>query len=136
VWLEVTRVLPRFEGDEQGFRAWIFVITRNKIVDQIRRDARRPTIPVVDGFDLQAVRDPADDYEDEEATRRALELVRTLAPAQAEVILLRVIAGLDCMQIARLLGKTPGAVRVLSHRGLRRLAGILTEQMTVGSAGR
>jgi RNA polymerase sigma-70 factor, ECF subfamily len=61
-------------------------------------------------------RDVAEDYEDDEATRRALALVRTLPPAQAEVILLRVIAGLDCAYIARLLGKTPGAVRVLLHR--------------------
>jgi RNA polymerase sigma-70 factor (ECF subfamily) len=52
------------------------------------------------------------------------------------VILLRVIAGLDCAYIARLLGKTPGAVRVLSHRGLRRLAGILTAQPATQGASR
>jgi len=47
-----------------------------------------------------------------------------------------VIAGLDFAYIARLLGKTPGAVRVLSHRGLRRLAGILTAQLATEGVSR
>jgi RNA polymerase sigma-70 factor, ECF subfamily len=133
VWLEIARALPRFRGDEPRFRAWVFTIARNKIIDQLRRDARRPTTPLyADEIDVHEARDIAEDYEDDEATRRALALVRTLPPGQAEVILLRVVAGLDNAQIARLLGKTPGAVRVMSHRGLRRLAGIVTEQMATG----
>jgi RNA polymerase sigma-70 factor (ECF subfamily) len=55
-------------------------------------------------------------------TEAALALVATLPPDQAEVILLRVLAGLDVTQVASILGKRPGAVRVLQHRGLRRLA--------------
>jgi RNA polymerase sigma-70 factor (ECF subfamily) len=38
------------------------------------------------------------------------------------VVLLRVVAGLDVTEVARIVGKRPGAVRVLAHRGLRRLA--------------
>jgi len=43
------------------------------------------------------------------------------------VILLRVVAGLDNETVARLTGRSPGAVRVAAHRGLRRLAQILAE---------
>ncbi|MGH3922606.1 MAG: RNA polymerase sigma factor [Pseudonocardiaceae bacterium] len=138
VWLEVARALHRFAGDEQGFRAWAFTIARRKIIDHVRRDARRPTILLEDPeeFRLQEARDVAEDYEDGEATRQALALVRTLPPDQAEVILLRVVAGLDNTQVAGLLGKTPGAVRVLSHRGLRRLATLVTENMTAGGVER
>ena len=49
-------------------------------------------------------------------------LIRQLSPDQAEVILLRVLAGLDVGQVAKILGKRAGAVRVLQHRGLRKLA--------------
>jgi RNA polymerase sigma-70 factor (ECF subfamily) len=138
VWLEVARALRRFDGDEQGFRAWAFTIARRKIIDHVRRDARRPTILLEDPeeLSLQEARDVAEDYEDEEATRQALALVRTLPPDQAEVILLRVVAGMDNTQVAGLLGKTPGAVRVLSHRGLRRLATLVTEQMMAGGVER
>jgi len=138
VWLEVTRALRRFDGDEQGFRAWAFTIARRKIIDHVRRNARRPTILLEDPEELrlQEARDVADDYEDEESTRQALTLVRTLPQSQAEAILLRVVAGLDNAQVAGLLGKSPGAVRVLTHRGLRRLAEVLTEQMAAGGVER
>ncbi len=56
------------------------------------------------------------------STRAALDLVATLPPDQAEAIILRVVAGLDVSQVAELMGKRPGTVRVLTHRGLRRLA--------------
>ena len=58
-------------------------------------------------------------------TQRAIALVSALPPLQAEVIMLRVVAGLDTEAVAELLGRSPGAVRVAAHRGLRRLAGIL-----------
>jgi RNA polymerase sigma-70 factor, ECF subfamily len=56
------------------------------------------------------------------STRAALAVIGQLPHDQAEVVLLRVVAGLGVEQVARLLGKRPGAVRVLAHRGLRRLA--------------
>jgi RNA polymerase sigma-70 factor (ECF subfamily) len=49
--------------------------------------------------------------------------IRSLPPEQAEIIMLRVVAGLDTGDVARIVGKSPGAVRVAAHRGLRRLAG-------------
>ena len=41
--------------------------------------------------------------------------------------MLRVVAGLDTEAVAQLVGRSPGAVRVAAHRGLRRLAGMLAE---------
>jgi RNA polymerase sigma-70 factor (ECF subfamily) len=60
-------------------------------------------------------------------TQAAIALVSELPRLQAEVILLRVLAGLDTGAVARLLGRSPGAVRVAAHRGLRRLAEILSQ---------
>ncbi len=56
------------------------------------------------------------------ATTAALAAISALPPHQAEVILLRVLAGLNIEAVARITGRTPGAVRVAAHRGLRRLA--------------
>jgi len=55
-----------------------------------------------------------------------------LAPDQAEVVFLRVLAGFDVEDVAAVLGKTPGAVRVLQHRALRRLREQLTTERTRG----
>ena len=51
-------------------------------------------------------------------------IASSLPRDQAEIIMLRVVAGLDAGDVARMVGKTPGAVRVAAHRGLRRLADV------------
>jgi DNA-directed RNA polymerase specialized sigma24 family protein len=48
--------------------------------------------------------------------------VRTLPADQAEAVLLRVLAGLDYPAVAEVMDRSTGAVRVLVHRGLKRLA--------------
>jgi RNA polymerase sigma-70 factor, ECF subfamily len=57
-----------------------------------------------------------------QSTRAALALIAQLPRDQAEVVALRVLGGLGVAEVARITGKRPGAVRVLAHRGLRRLA--------------
>jgi molybdopterin molybdotransferase len=74
---------------------------------------------------LPAPDDPAGAAVDAISGRAAVALIATLPPDQAEVITLRTVVGLDSCQVAAVLGKRPGAVRVLAHRGLRRLAQLL-----------
>jgi RNA polymerase sigma-70 factor (ECF subfamily) len=61
------------------------------------------------------------------ATASAIAAVSALPRLQAEVVLLRVLAGLDTDAVARIVGRSPGAVRVAAHRGLRRLAQTLAK---------
>ena len=56
------------------------------------------------------------------STEQALALVALLPAEQAELVALRVIAGLDVAAVAEMVGKSPGAVRVSVHRGLRALS--------------
>ena len=49
-------------------------------------------------------------------------MIATLPAGQAEAIVLRVVAGLEVKQVAEIMDKRPNTVRVLTHRGLRRLA--------------
>ncbi len=129
-WIHVTRGLTRFSGDEGGFRAWVFTIARRRHLDARRAAGRRPYSP--DGEQgLEALgggEDPAGVLEQGLSTGQALRLIATLPADQAEVVALRVVGDLDVSQVAKLVGKRPGTVRVLAHRGLRRLAEILGEQ--------
>lgn len=133
VWLDVCRGLERFRGPETSFRAWVFTVARMRAVDAGRRSARRPVRPIPPELlpDRPAPDDPAEAAVEAQATHDALALIATLPPAQAEVVVLRVIAGLDAVHVAEIVGKTPGAVRVLAHRGLRRLAQHLAERTGV-----
>jgi RNA polymerase sigma-70 factor (ECF subfamily) len=126
-WLQVVRGLPGFRGNESDWRAWLFTTARRRAIDEIRRRSRRPTSPLDDlePGQMPSAPDTADLALHNLATQRAIALVSALPPLQAEVIMLRVVAGLDTQAVAELLGRSPGAIRVATHRGLRRLAGIL-----------
>jgi RNA polymerase sigma-70 factor (ECF subfamily) len=134
VWLEVVRGLGRFTGDEANFRAWVFTIARHRGLDWRRRAARRPTAPLPSETfaGLPAPDDPAAAALESMATERALALIAQLPPDQAEVVVLRVVAGLDVAQVATIVGKRPGTVRVLGHRGPRRLAELLGSGLVLG----
>src|SRR5262245_9300874 len=124
IWLEVVRGLGRFRGGEEGLRSWVFTIARHRAVDWRRRAARQPVQPLaVEALsERPGPEDPAAAVVERLGTDRALALIAELPPDQAEVVLLRVIAGLDVARVAGIVGKRPGTVRVLGHRGLRRLA--------------
>jgi RNA polymerase sigma-70 factor (ECF subfamily) len=134
-WVQVVRGLARFRGDEQNWRAWLFTTARRRVVDQTRHQARRPATS------LDALQDPtlaevtsllgpdtADVALENIDTRAAIAVISRLPPLQAEVIVLRVVAGLETERVARLLGRTPGAIRVALHRGLQRLEDLLAEK--------
>ena len=128
-WVQVMRGLPKFRGDEPDWRAWLFTTARRRMLDQARQRRRHPAEPL---DEVQASEEPrAVDTAllamENLATARAIALVRLLPKQQAEVILLRVVAGLDTEQVASLVGCSPGAVRVAAHRGLRKLATLLEE---------
>ena len=136
VWLEVVRGLERFEGDESGFRAWLFTIARRRLIDLRRAGRRRPQRSIEhDEADRRvgSAADPSSLSEAARSTDDAIALIGSLPPDQAEVLLLRVVADLDVATVAKMIGKRPGTVRVLAHRGLRRLAEVLEGEKSQNS---
>lgn len=129
-WLRVSQGLGRFEGDEAEFRAWVFTIARYRVLDWRRRVARSRSraVPYEQLAERPADDDPAADALALLSTDAALRLVAELPSDQAEAVTLRAVAGLDVTHVAHILGKRPGAVRVLTHRGLRRLAELLDDE--------
>ena len=124
-WLKVMRGLGSFAGDEPAFRAWLTVVARNHARDVARRAARRPEVLTDEAPPPHATTgspDAADLALERLGTEQALRLVATLPPRQAEMVALRVIVGLEPAEIARIVEKEPGAVRVAVHRGLATLA--------------
>lgn len=128
-WISVIRGLDRFRGGEGAWRAWLFATARRRVMDEGRRRMRRLESPAAEVGEGQQpeVADTADQVLENLATRAAIAAVTSLPPLQAEVVMLRVVAGLDTDAVAQLVGRSPGAVRVAVHRGLRRLAQTVTE---------
>src|SRR3954463_3446582 len=116
VWQGVGEGLSRFEGEEAGFRAWVFTIARHRLIDWRRRRSRRPEVVAGDERleSVAGVEDPASVAVASVASEAAIRRIRqVLPPDQAEVIILRVLGDLDTDQVGRILGKRPGTIRVL-----------------------
>ena len=126
-WLQVARTLDTFVGDERAFRSWLFTIARHRHIDWRRKSARRGEVlvdtEVLNGRSGGA--EPWASLDERMATEAALGLIASLPPDQAEVVMLRTVVGLDVAATAEIVGRPPGTVRVLAHRGLRRLAAVV-----------
>jgi RNA polymerase sigma-70 factor (ECF subfamily) len=123
-WAAVAKDLHRFRGDFGDFRAWMFTIARARGLDEARRRPLRP-VPAAELPETRLHPSAETSALDRIEERDVLALVRLLPTDQADAVLARVVAGLDVAAAAAMLNKSPVAVRVNTHRGLRRLASLL-----------
>lgn len=126
-WAQAFRDLDRFTGDADGFRGWVTTIGRNRALDHLRHQRRRPTDErtVEEMVDLLDDADVEGDTLGRVSSQAALALVSSLPPDQAEAIMLRTVLGFDAVTAGEILGKSPGAVRAASFRGLRQLGKLI-----------
>lgn len=112
--------------NEKEQQAWLWSVARNKAIDNHRRLARHPSIP------LKQVADSIYEREDlapeqftlkQEEYRQLHTLLKTLPEQQQEVLRLRFGHGLRCAEIATVMTKSEGAVRMLLSRTLKLLRG-------------
>jgi RNA polymerase sigma-70 factor, ECF subfamily len=124
VFVNVFQALPRYElRKTQPFRAWLFRIARNAVVDSMRRQ-QRFTVEDPARIDLRR------DAPVSEQARSALAwlsdgdmalFVERLPDAQRDLIVLRFMLDLRTDEIATILDRSPKAVRKLQERALRNL---------------
>ncbi len=130
VFCQLVREINRFEGDEAGFRSWVFVMAHHRLLDDLRRRRRRPEA-LADAEELATFEDPGD--LETEVVSRATEdeiraLIGELTPAQRDVLLLRVFGGMKIEEVATAVGRRVGAVKALQRRGLDVLRRRLVER--------
>lgn len=129
VFVGVLRNLERFEGDESRFRSWVFTITYRRLADERRRQRRRPTLESLgDGRDVPSTEDVEADVDRALATSRVRELCERLVPGQRDVLVLRLFGCLTVEQVARALGRSPGAVKALQRRGYAAIVRLLAHE--------
>jgi RNA polymerase sigma factor (sigma-70 family) len=129
VFAQVHRKLGSFEGDEQGFRSWVFTIAHHRMIDDRRRSQRQPVVDAaVEVEDSRSAGDVEDDALAVMGSDRVRDLLAVLSPDQRAVVLLRVVADLSVEEVATILGKREGAVKALQHRAMASLRRHLARQ--------
>ena len=125
---QVARSIRRFDGSEESFRSWVFVIAHRKLIDARRSEQRRVEQAELTGD--HADRDG--DAETAALDRIALEDMQSLLVAltddQQEVIALRLIADLSLAETAEVMGKNVGSVKSLQRRAIESLRRELESQ--------
>jgi RNA polymerase sigma factor (sigma-70 family) len=97
---------------------WVAAITRNKLIDVLRRRGRRITVPIEDFVDILQ----AEDQTPELSAREIDSLLRRLKPQQREIVRSISLDGSTISETADRLRMSEGAVRVTLHRALKSLA--------------
>jgi RNA polymerase sigma-70 factor (ECF subfamily) len=125
VFVSVARNLHRFRGNRDDFRRWVFAIAHRRRVDSVRRWRRRRDV----------VADPPHRPTTDRPTGLDVDLVAALAELtrlQREVVVLRFVADLPLLDVARIVGRSRGAVKALQVRALAQLAKLLNEPVAIG----
>lgn len=122
VFASMASSLGGFTGDEDAFRSWVFTIAHRRMVDHTRRRSRSREEPTAEPSESEVVGgDPADVFEMQASEDRALAMLASLTPDQAEVLALRVIGDLSLEQTAAVTGRKINAVKQLQHRAIKSL---------------
>ena len=124
VFVRAARALPQYKERGVPVRAWLFAIARNLVAEFFRR--RGATPEHLDGGDGEREEpapgpDPGDVVSHGDDLARAMSLLKTLPPAQQEVIDLRFLRELTVAETAQVLGSGEEAVRALTYRALKAL---------------
>jgi RNA polymerase sigma-70 factor (ECF subfamily) len=114
----VLRGLPGYRPGTD-FEAWLFTIAHRRVADHFRRRARRREVDLDEaGAPPAATAGPEDAVLAAERRAEVAMAFRRLRSDQQEVLALRVLGGLSAAQVAKVIGKSEGAVRVAQHRAL------------------
>jgi RNA polymerase sigma-70 factor (ECF subfamily) len=117
VFLNALQSLSSFRWKGVPFSAWLFRIAHNQAVDHLRRTKKRASVPLDESL-VAGGDSPHSAAERKMDIEQLLAATRRLTEAQREVISLRFSSELSIAQVARIMGRSQGAVKALQHSAI------------------
>jgi RNA polymerase sigma-70 factor (ECF subfamily) len=128
VFMKALEALPSYRPGRNGFAPWLFRIARNSLVDHYRRQRNRNHSPLEEIRQESSEADPVADVLRAERRDELHSLIPFLSYEQQEVVLMRYASDLSFAEIAAALKKSETAVRMLLHRGLRKMKAVMDDE--------
>jgi RNA polymerase sigma-70 factor, ECF subfamily len=127
-FLQAYRHFERAQRESEGrpLRPWLIRIAHNLAANLYRDRSRKPATPIDDSTPVAASHTTEELVESRDQLARVLEGVTQLPDDRREALIMRFALGMDNREIARALGRSDGATKVLIHRAIRQLEGIIT----------
>jgi RNA polymerase sigma-70 factor (ECF subfamily) len=126
-FLQAYRHFERAQRESGGrpLRPWLIRIAHNLAANLYRDRSRRPASPIDDTSELAASHTTEDLVEGRDELSRVLEGVRSLPDDRREALIMRFALAMDNREIARAMGRSDGATKVLIHRAIKQLEGMV-----------
>jgi RNA polymerase sigma-70 factor (ECF subfamily) len=120
------------ESDGRPLRPWLIRIAHNLAANLYRDRSRRPQTSIDDSETLRTTHTTEDLVEGRDELARILEGVKELPDDRREALIMRFALGMDNREIARAMGRTDGATKVLLHRAIKQLEEIVAARQGHG----
>ncbi|WP_372789872.1 RNA polymerase sigma factor [Paraconexibacter sp.] len=120
------------ESNGRPLRPWLIRIAHNLAANLYRDRSRKPQTPIDDTTVIAAVHTTEDLVEGRDELSRILEGIQELPDDRREALIMRFALGMDNREIARAMGRTDGATKVLIHRAIKQLEGIVRQPEPAG----
>lgn len=121
------------ESDGRPLRPWLIRIAHNLAANHYRDRSRRPQTHLDDADVLRTMHTTEDLVEGRDELKRILTGVGELPDDRREALIMRFALGMDNREIARAMGRTDGATKVLLHRAIKQLEEIVRKQGTAAA---
>ena len=118
VFIKAWKAIDSCRGKEQTFLPWLYRIAQNQMIDNLRSRRKHPTIEIET---VDTAGGPQLEAEVDWERQELLGMIACLPQNQRQVIILKFIEGLDNREIADIMGKSQGAIRVSQMRALAKL---------------
>jgi RNA polymerase sigma-70 factor (ECF subfamily) len=127
-FLQAYRHFERAQRESRGrpLRPWLIRIAHNLAANHFRNKSRKPQTPIDDTTVLSTLHTTEDLVEGRDELARILEGVQQLPGDRKEALIMRFALGMDNREIARALGRSDGATKVLIHRAIKQLEQIVS----------
>ena len=124
VFINALKSISSFKWKGVPFSAWLFRIAHNQVVDYLRKAKKRATTPLSDSL-VSTESDPQLTVEHSLDIEQLISATKQLTKAQREVISLRFAGGLAVAEVAKIMGKSQGAIKALQHSAIVALRKVL-----------
>lgn len=124
-WTKIEQV-----SNAKAFTSWIYQIAKNNVIDYYR--VKKVTVDLEEVVDiLEDASSPIEDANLMIEQRVVVELIEHLAPDQQQVIRYKFFEDLENIEIAQIMGRSEGSIRVIQHRAIIRLKELLRKKKRI-----
>jgi RNA polymerase sigma-70 factor (ECF subfamily) len=136
-FLQAYRHFERAQRESHGrpLRPWLIRIAHNLAANLYRDRSRKPASPIDETTTITALHTTEQLVEGRDELSRVLAGVRLLPDDRREALIMRFALGMDNREIARALGRSDGATKVLIHRAIKQLEELVGDRDTMRTGG-